>query len=362
MSRRELKALLSDKREKSRTGTRSGRTTVVMNEETDEVARLKADLATARRAVEEKDRELSELRTAIDHTNAEAAGAKAEAEKHSLTVRTLERDLENERLRADLAMLRALENLRSEHRDELEREKEQMKEERKRMEQWMNDVKESFQRDKEHMQKRIADLEEGPRDERPRVPVVGGVSASSTHAHSDSTRDAESDSSEGTARTSEDTVGPGDGTTTPLADGGSGVVVESEGAVASEERREAEPRDQVELLQSVTQLLQAQTQAMVAQAQATAAQYLPPLSCYTGEGSDVADDGFDRWIERFKERAKIAGWTGEQQLYQLKVHLEKTAGEVFRMLPETDRENLDDAVSALRKRFKPADIEELRGL
>ena len=34
-------------------------------------------------------------------------------------------------------------------------------------------------------------------------------------------------------------------------------------------------------------------------------------------------------IERFKERAEIAGWTVEHQLYQLKIHLDQTASDVW---------------------------------
>ena len=60
------------------------------------------------------------------------------------------------------------------------------------------------------------------------------------------------------------------------------------------------------VVQSVTRLLQAQTDAITAQAKATAVQSLPALPHYTGEGTDVTDDGFDKWIERFRERAKFA--------------------------------------------------------
>ena len=91
-------------------------------------------------------------------------------------------------------------------------------------------------------------------------------------------------------------------------------------------------------------------------------QNLPGLSCYTGEGVDATDGGFDHWLERFHERAVFAGWSSEEKLYQLKAHLDKTALNVFRMLPDQDRVTFDTAVSALKKRFRPADIEELRGL
>ena len=59
---------------------------------------------------------------------------------------------------------------------------------------------------------------------------------------------------------------------------------------------------------------------------------------------------------------QVAGWGSEQKLYQLKLHLEGTAREVLRMLPEADRTSYDRVVTTLRKRFKPLDIEELRGL
>ena len=116
------------------------------------------------------------------------------------------------------------------------------------------------------------------------------------------------------------------------------------------------------VVDTMAKLLQAQVDAMAAQARASAVQHLPALSCYTGEEKDVMDDGFERWLERFEERSKIACWTPEQQLYQLKLHLEGTARDVFRMLPETERDTMAHAVAALKQRFRPVDIEELRGL
>ena len=43
---------------------------------------------------------------------------------------------------------------------------------------------------------------------------------------------------------------------------------------------------------TMARLLQAQTDAMAAQAKAVAVQNLPSLPCFTGEGSDVMDDGY----------------------------------------------------------------------
>ena len=116
------------------------------------------------------------------------------------------------------------------------------------------------------------------------------------------------------------------------------------------------------VLETFTHLLKAQTDVMVAQAKATALQNLPRLPKYTGEDSDTANGGFDRWIESFRERAKFADWSASDQLYRLKLHLDKTALDVFCMLPASDIENVESAIEVLRKRFKPRDIEELRGL
>ena len=88
-------------------------------------------------------------------------------------------------------------------------------------------------------------------------------------------------------------------------------------------------------------LLQAQTNAIAAQAKAVAVQNLPPLPCYTGENSDVVDDGYDKWVQRFRERARFASWSVEDQLYQLKLHLDK----VFRMLPDPESSNIESAIT-----------------
>ena len=116
------------------------------------------------------------------------------------------------------------------------------------------------------------------------------------------------------------------------------------------------------LVATMSQLLKAHTEAIAAQTQAATAQHLPPLKPYTGEGKQIEEDGVDRWLEQFEERAKIFGWSAVQQLHQLKMLLEKTALRVFRMLPDADHSSYAKATAVLRSRFKSVDIEELRGL
>ena len=114
------------------------------------------------------------------------------------------------------------------------------------------------------------------------------------------------------------------------------------------------------VVETMTRLLQAQADVMADQAKAATVQHLPALPCFTGEGDDVTDDGFDKWLKRFQERAKFAGWSESDQLYHLKLHLDKTALDVFRMLPDSEKLQINSAISALQKRFQSGGIEELR--
>ena len=63
-----------------------------------------------------------------------------------------------------------------------------------------------------------------------------------------------------------------------------------------------------------------------------------------------------------RQTTALAGWTSEQKLHQLKLLLDKTAGEVFLFLPEDERSNYDKATQSLKKWFRTGDIKELRGL
>lgn len=199
--------------------------------------------------------------------------------------------------------------------------------------------------------------------ERPRGKSDGGVvSASDTHAPPTTAESAPSgDGTSTVAATGGGGVsGPGDGSTTETTShtdtsGDTTGHTESATETGSETGHSA-------LLEKVTELLKAQTEAMTAQAQAAAVQHLPAFHCYTGEDDQTDDEVFDRWLERFEERAKLAGWSNEQKLYHLKLHLDKTALQVFRMLPESERKSYDETIKALKKRFRPVDIEELRGL
>ena len=116
------------------------------------------------------------------------------------------------------------------------------------------------------------------------------------------------------------------------------------------------------LVQSMAQLLQAQPQMLAAQAQAATIQSLPPISKFSGEDAEKEGKSFKRWLQLFEERAKLAAWPVEQKLYQLKMHLEKYALQIFHVIPEKEQKDYDLLVKKLKERFRSVDIQELKGI
>ena len=108
--------------------------------------------------------------------------------------------------------------------------------------------------------------------------------------------------------------------------------------------------------------MESQKKLLAAQTNALAVQTAPPLACFTGEEVEVEEKSFGRWLDRFEERATLLTWSDDQKVYQLKVHLTKTAAQVYQLLTPEQRGNYGELVKALKARFKPVDIEELRGL
>ena len=344
MSGRDLRALSADELApgaNSRTlRTTRSRSIMEATQLKERLAKLEAELTDARAKIVEKDNELEQARVATSEAQARLEGQRRHADE-------LERELERCRLRSKLEKHNALDVLREEHKRALEREQRQVDEERRRVDCWIADLKRGFELEKQQLEQKVAELEhEVLKEPRGPLPEVGGASspppselsedATATARGEPSTREAATDGGEVVAREARvDTHG----------DGG------TESATG-----------QTELMHSVTDLIRAQTRAMIAQAQVASLQSLPPLPCYSGEGNQGDDEGIDRWLEQFEERACLAGWADETKLCQLKLHLEKTAAQAFKMFPASQRTSYPSAVESLRKRFRPIDIEELRGL
>ena len=264
----------------------------------------------------------------------------AESRRLRQEVTDLRAELENCRLRAELDTLRAVERLRQEHEDALKRERSLHDAERSRMESL-------WDYERQLLQDKVQQLE-------------GKLAAAETHG------DGESEGEEGGQGAEEAGLHSSARVDSPGADSES---VSEEGSVRDSGDRGSDGRltpscetEPSAVLRAMTELLQKHTEAVAAQTRAVSIQSLPRLPVFTGEGEQVKDDGFERWLEKLKERSRICRWTADEQLYQLKSHLDKTATEVFRMIPEDERSSFDKAVEALKSRFKPVEIEELRGL
>ena len=93
----------------------------------DEVRSLETELAEARGAISSNDGELEDLRSQITKAKAESERAQREAAEK---VWMLEQQLESECVQAELAHLRALKGLHTEHQLVIQREQDAMDKER----------------------------------------------------------------------------------------------------------------------------------------------------------------------------------------------------------------------------------------
>ncbi len=453
---------------------------------------LKSQLAGAQRSLAALSEEVEELKLAVQQASLEAENARKVAADEAARVETLKQELEVQAMRSELTLLRSLEKLRSDHQDILAKEAEVKIAEQKRMDLCIQDLKDSYQAERQRLLEKITTLESSSavvtRDRDDSLPdhradifddpllnsdsdegssrvgvaitgdgveeaadiaaitsitaalvipsvtsavetVVTGVSrtesavdlrnttlsglvipssvvystppsctdvstvstalttsrlsaiaeefvpslvsrsvssVSTGHASVPTTMVGVS-ASTADASTSSDTCVPSvcvPGISVPTTSVHVTTTCMSDGtSVGTKEAWIPVPGSASDgVMEYVTKLLKVQTDVMAAQARAVAVQNLPGLPYFTGEGTGDTGNGFDRWLERFRERAEFAGWTAEEQLYQLKVHLDKTALDVLRMLPDYDCGSFEDVVLALKKRFRPEDIEELRGL
>ena len=116
------------------------------------------------------------------------------------------------------------------------------------------------------------------------------------------------------------------------------------------------------LIESMAKLLKAKTEMLAAQAQATVARGSPLCLAFRARTSSPRMIGLSAELSPLRSEHPLAGWSKDQRLYQLKVHLERTALQVFCVMPEQERKDYDTAVKKLKERFQPVDIAELKGI
>ena len=325
MSRRELKSLLtglkdvptrkSRLRGSNRDRTMSEGTQVVSGAE---VAELRAKLATRRQKVEDKDVELDRLRSEVSQIKADT----------EVEVLQLQKQLEEARTLAELDRFRAMEGLREEHQRALRREQAQVDLERERAREQLRALSESFAVEKADLEKKVEELSQRVKALTASRGPVGVASSVASVAAAIGDVSTETDGSGVSVSTGvgTETVGSGvsigtgvstetDGSGVSTETVGSGVIAETGGScVSAGTSTGIGPVEEGShsLVVTMSRLLKAHTEAIAAQTQAAAAQHLPPLKPYSGEGKQIEDDGLDRWLEQFEERAKIAGWSAAQ--------------------------------------------------
>ena len=329
-----------------------------------------------KKSIDEKDRELASIRTERDREREAATTQIAELEAGS------ESRLNEATVRFELDKLRELQRLRAEHVTELRHERQQLREEKLRADNWISDLKAHFGVEKDRLLDRIRILEEkltkstsaapdtharSTEDSGSHTPEgsgtatsspAGGSTVASTTTTTTTTTSGESVSHTTSCGTTSPPSTTSSGSITTTASGTSTLTTASVTTtpISSVAVSTAKTSDLQALL---GEFLEAQKKVMV---QAAATQGLPPLARFTGDDSREDENSFSRWHDSFEERARLAGWTTEQKLWQLKAHLSKMALQVFQLMPESERTKYETAVAALKKRFQRVDIQELRGL
>ena len=333
MSQRELKDLLraTESRELTTEGLRSGTTrttTLAMDSDSSELEKTKERLAEALAELATRNAELERAKVGRE-------SAEEEARTASEQVSRLEADLRRSTLEAEVVKLREVEALRK----DFDVERRFLREDREREAASLKERITTLTKKNQALKQRADSLPEQEAEERPppessvdliREETVSTKEIQDTIASEDSNQST-TDSTESEGRVAAASTVPNLGTSASVMD-------------------------------IVAQLLEAQRMMMTAQVQALATQTVPPLRVFTGENINSDDDGFERWLEQFEERARLAKWTTEQQLFQLKAHLGETAEHVVRMLSTGEKSSYDSVVKVLRRRFRSLDIEELRGL
>ena len=376
MSKRELKALnveLSSESTESRLRSGTLRTVErrIMNghEGNEELEKLREELARAQTQLTEQQEELTATKTKLLDAEDKAVSAYDRAKE-------LEVELNTARLQAEIDKLREVDAVRKEFAIE-----------RKQLRELdaarATELKAGMAAAKEGLLKRISELEKQ---------LAEGARVSPSSGSGEPERMLERDGAHGKGGTDPAHDGPGasDDVEGPGSGGGDDHTHEgreSDGShthdSADDDSHEADggggggdrhstrsatgtPGSSgvagADVMQSVARLLEEQRKMMAAQVQAMATHSVPPLRRFTGEDTHTDEGSFDRWLEQFEDRAKMAGWNDEQCLFQLKAHMEKTAEHAIRMLPSSEKSTYKAVVAALERRFHSLDIEELRGL
>ena len=138
MSLREVKALSETSTEFKFSKTRSGKAIgLAMSEESSlerQVEQLQADLAIANKELVKREKQLKDIDASMQQTVSAALEAENKANEYYKEIKYLQRQLDDERIQAELSMLRAVNELHLKHQHSLQMEKERFNREYDKME------------------------------------------------------------------------------------------------------------------------------------------------------------------------------------------------------------------------------------
>ena len=212
-----------------------------------------------------------------------------------------EAEIENHQLCAEVERLKAVEKVRDE--------------ERARSASWADDLRERFRMEKQVLEDKVASLEARLAS----ATTASGMGSSDTAASSSVSSTASTVSPP--AATASTVAGSGSSSTTApttaLTSSSTSTVATSPTCSFSISTTDSTTTVMsIGSAEMIQQLFETQSQMFAAQMQAAS---LPPLCTFDGQ-SDGDDEEFDLWLERFEERAKLAKWTDETKLCQLRLH------------------------------------------
>ena len=155
MSHQELRALDTETCIEAR--TRSGK--VRMSGEKTGTEGLKTQLAQAQKDLATLGEEVEQLKLAVEQASLEAEHARKLAADEEARVSNLEQELEIQAMKSELTLLRSLEKLRTEHQQIWVQEAKVKDAEQKRTDEWIQDLKDCHQAERQLLLERIASLE-----------------------------------------------------------------------------------------------------------------------------------------------------------------------------------------------------------